>query len=146
MLLSFLTFSGTIYTAYEAFHQDDADRQTLVLSAAAGLISSLFLQALARTFSKKEQLSWHGKIFSRLVNGFSSVLSGVVLPLGIATGYLQKAGEFVNQHSYGTIQVEQRFKIGNWEIQQLYPIFVGGNFGFMAGQSFAAVYSFFKSS
>lgn len=145
MVLSFLTFGGTIYTAYEAFRQDDSNRQTLILSAAAGLISSLFLHTLAGTFSKK-QPSLPRWIFSVLVKDFSSVLSGIVLPLAVASGYLKKALEFVNQHSYGAIQVEHRFMIGNWEIQELYPVFVGGNFGFMVGQSFAALYSHFKSS
>ncbi len=145
MMLTLLTFGGTLYTAYQAFHQEDSDRQTLILSAAAGLVSSLFLQTLAGRFSKGQQ-SLPRRIFSVLVKDFSSVLSGVVLPLAVASGYLKKAGEFVNQHSYGAIQVEHRFRIGDWEIQELYPIFVGGNFGFMVGQSIGTIYSHFKSS
>jgi hypothetical protein len=142
--ISLLTIGGTVYTAYQAFHQDDADRQTILLSAIAGLVSSLVLQALAGTFSK-EKLSWPRKIFAFAVREISSIVSGVVLPAAVATGYLKKAGEFVNQHSYGAVQVEHRVMIGKWEIDQLYPFLVGGNFGFMVGQSIAAVYSHAKN-
>ncbi|MBS0648083.1 MAG: hypothetical protein JSS10_02525 [Verrucomicrobia bacterium] len=142
--MSLLTIGGTVYTAYQAFHQDDADRQTILLSAIAGLVSSLFLHALAGTFSK-DKLSFPRKIFAFVVKEFSSVVSGAVLPAAVATGYLKKAGEFVSQHSFGAVQVEHRVMIGRWEIDQLYPFLVGGNFGFMVGQSITAVYRFVKN-
>jgi hypothetical protein len=53
MMLTILTFGGTIYTAYQAFNQDTSDRQTLILSATAGLVFIAFFTGFSRDILKR---------------------------------------------------------------------------------------------
>ena len=140
-----VTIGGTIFTARQAFCQDASTRQMVLLSAAVGLTASLTLQAMAGTFSNEDpsKKSLGGKFFSFLVRGVSSVVSGIILPLGIAYGYWTKAADLINKNGFGFVKVEQRVTIGNWDVSRLYPAAVGGNFGFMVGQSIGTVYKLF---
>jgi hypothetical protein len=136
--ITLLTVAGTIYTAYEAYHA--TDRQMVVLSAAGGLIFSIFLQALAGKFSNKET-SLGTKMVRVLVRDFSSVLSSSILPFAVVYGYVKRAGETINKKSFGFIQIDQAITIRGRDVSHLYPALVGANFGFLAGQMVGRIIS-----
>jgi hypothetical protein len=130
--ITLLTVAGTIYTAYEAYHA--SDRQMVVLSAAGGLIFSIFLQAQAGKFSNKETSLGTRMVRVLVRDYFSSVLSSAILPFAVVYGYVKRSGETINKKSFGFIQIDQAITIRGRDVSHLYPALVGANFGFLAGQ------------
>jgi hypothetical protein len=132
--ITLLTAAGTVFTAYQAYQQDVAERQIVVLCAAGGLIVSIFLQKTAGRFSKDKK-SLGMQVFQVLVKDFTSVLSSVVLPFSVAYGYVKKSAEIIAKNSFGIIAIDPKIMLKGRDVTHLYPALVGANLGFLIGQT-----------
>jgi hypothetical protein len=138
--ITLLTAAGTMYTAYEAYNQKVSERNNVVLCAAGGLVFSIFLQAIAGRFSKKET-TLGVKMFRVLIRDFTSILSSAILPFSVAYGYMKKSGDIINKKSFGIIQIGRTIIFKGRDVTHLYPPLVGANFGFLAGQMIGRIFA-----
>jgi hypothetical protein len=142
--LSFMTAAGTAYSAYQSYTQETAEYRIIVLSAAGGLILSLFLQALSGRFSKADK-PLGVRIVRVLIGDATSFVSNLFLPLAVIYGFAKKNGEIINQYSFGFIQIEPTLHFKGRDVTHLYPGLVGVNLGFFAGEMVGKVFDhFFK--
>jgi hypothetical protein len=141
--ITLLTAAGTVFTAYQAYHQDVSDRQTVILCAAGGLVVSIFLQTMAGRFSVQET-SVGKRIFRVLVRDVTSVLSSVILPLTVFYSYVKKSAEIINRTTLGIVHIDPVIMIRGRDVTHLYPALVGVNLGFLAGQTVGRILVHFK--
>lgn len=143
--LSFLTAAGTAYSVYQSYNPEVADHRIIVLSAAGGLILSLVLQALSQKLSNPEK-PLGVRIIQVLAVDAVSLVSFVlkaILPLAVIYGFVKKNGEFINQYSFGLIQIEPTIYFKSYDVTHLYPGLVGVNLGFFAGEMIGKFFTHF---
>jgi hypothetical protein len=125
------TPAGAALTAYQAYQQDD--RWIVILSAVGGFAFSIFLQLVAGKFSKEEK-SLKTRVGQVLVGDFATALSGIILPVTVAYGYVKKNGDTISKTSLGLFQIEPTITLRGRDVTHLYPGLVGANIGFLFGQ------------
>jgi L-cystine uptake protein TcyP (sodium:dicarboxylate symporter family) len=141
--ITLLSAAGTVFTAYQAYHQDVSDRQTVILCAVGGVVFSIFLQTIAGRFSD-QKTSEIKRIFRVLVWDINSVLSSVILPLTVFYGYVKKRAELINRTTLGIVHIDPVITIFGRDVTHLYPALVGFNLGFSAGQVVGRFLGHFK--